>query len=167
MDEHTHMTTSQDATLSNASSQDTHTSKSKWNLHDTQWTLSLFGTAVGAGILFLPINIGIGGFWPLIILACLAFPMTFLAHRGLARFVLSSKNKEADLENFFGKRVHPLHQLSFLHRKYIAPRRTLGTEGTRAVPYSPFYISSSANTTQQVAPEEDFSVRFSALLSTM
>ncbi|MGB1978701.1 MAG: aromatic amino acid transport family protein, partial [Pseudoalteromonas tetraodonis] len=100
------MTTSQGATLSNASSQDTHTSKSKWNLHDTQWTLSLFGTAVGAGILFLPINIGIGGFWPLIILACLAFPMTFLAHRGLARFVLSSKNKEADftdvVEEHFG-----------------------------------------------------------------
>ena len=100
MDEHTHMTTSQDATLSNAST-NTHTNsssntKTKWNLHDTQWTLSLFGTAVGAGILFLPINIGIGGFWPLIIMACLAFPMTFFAHRGLARFVLSSKNKDAD-----------------------------------------------------------------------
>lgn len=82
------------------------TTKSSWNLHDTQWVLSLFGTAVGAGILFLPINIGIGGFWPLIIMACLAFPMTFLAHRGLARFVLSSKNKEADftdvVEEHFG-----------------------------------------------------------------
>jgi len=82
------------------------TSKNKWNLHDTQWVLSLFGTAVGAGILFLPINIGIGGFWPLIILACLAFPMTFLAHRGLARFVLSSKNNNADftdvVEEHFG-----------------------------------------------------------------
>ena len=82
------------------------TTKSSWNLHDTQWVLSLFGTAVGAGILFLPINIGIGGFWPLIIMACLAFPMTFLAHRGLARFVLSSKNKGADftdvVEEHFG-----------------------------------------------------------------
>ncbi|MBH0046707.1 aromatic amino acid transport family protein [Pseudoalteromonas sp. NZS11_1] len=106
------MTTSQDATLSNASP-NTHTNssknsntKTKWNLHDTQWTLSLFGTAVGAGILFLPINIGIGGFWPLIIMACLAFPMTFFAHRGLARFVLSSKNKDADftdvVEEHFG-----------------------------------------------------------------
>ena len=104
------MTTSQDATLSNASTTGAHTPSntptSKWNLHDTQWTLSLFGTAVGAGILFLPINIGIGGFWPLIILACLAFPMTFCAHRGLARFVLSSKNKDADftdvVEEHFG-----------------------------------------------------------------
>ena len=29
------------------------------------WALSLFGTAVGAGVVFLPINAGMGGFWPL------------------------------------------------------------------------------------------------------
>lgn len=91
--------------------------KSTWNLHDTQWVLSLFGTAVGAGILFLPINIGIGGFWPLIALACLAFPMTFLAHRGLARFVLSSKNKDADftdvVEEHFGNNAGRLISLLY------------------------------------------------------
>lgn len=93
------------------------TSKSKWNFHDTQWVLSLFGTAVGAGILFLPINIGIGGFWPLIILACMALPMTFLAHRGLARFVLSSKNKDADftdvVEEHFGANAGRLISLLY------------------------------------------------------
>ncbi len=77
-----------------------------WTAHDTKWTLSLFGTAVGAGILFLPINIGIGGFWPLIIMALLAGPMTFLAHRGLSRFVLSSSKSDADftdvVEEHFG-----------------------------------------------------------------
>jgi serine transporter len=77
-----------------------------WSQHDTQWVLSLFGTAVGAGILFLPINIGIGGFWPLLIMTILAFPMTYLAHRGLARFVLSSKQADADftdvVEEHFG-----------------------------------------------------------------
>ena len=77
-----------------------------WTKHDTHWVLSLFGTAVGAGILFLPINIGIGGFWPLIIMTLLAFPMTYLAHRGLARFVLSSKRDDADftdvVEEHFG-----------------------------------------------------------------
>ncbi|QFU04997.1 Serine transporter [Pseudoalteromonas sp. THAF3] len=67
-----------------------------WSRHDTHWVLSLFGTAVGAGILFLPINVGFGGFWPLIIMACAAFPMTYLAHRGLARFVLSSKHDDSD-----------------------------------------------------------------------
>lgn len=68
----------------------------RWTQHDTHWALSLFGTAVGAGILFLPINLGMGGFWPLIIMAVLAFPMTYMAHRGLARFVLSSRHNDAD-----------------------------------------------------------------------
>ncbi|MDO6451914.1 aromatic amino acid transport family protein, partial [Oceanobacillus profundus] len=69
--------------------------------------LSLFGTAVGAGILFLPINIGAGGFWPLVLMSLLAFPMTYFAHRGLARFVLSSRNQKADftdvVEEHFGR----------------------------------------------------------------
>ena len=62
-----------------------------WNRHDTTWTLGLYGTAIGAGTLFLPINAGVGGFWPLLVLALLAFPMTFFAHRGLTRFVLSGR----------------------------------------------------------------------------
>ncbi|MFW8265151.1 hypothetical protein ACOIDT_30565, partial [Klebsiella pneumoniae] len=62
-----------------------------WNRHDTTWMLGLFGTAIGAGTLFLPIHAGLGGFWPLLILAVLAFPMTFYAHRGLTRFVLSGR----------------------------------------------------------------------------
>ena len=64
---------------------------SRWSRHDTTWMLGLFGTAIGAGTLFLPINAGLGGFWPLLILALLAFPMTFYAHRGLTRFVLSGR----------------------------------------------------------------------------
>ncbi|MEX5350557.1 serine/threonine transporter [Pseudomonas juntendi] len=62
-----------------------------WNRHDTTWALGLYGTAIGAGTLFLPINAGVGGFWPLLILAVLAFPMTFYAHRALTRFVLSGR----------------------------------------------------------------------------
>lgn len=62
-----------------------------WSHQDTTWMLGLFGTAIGAGTLFLPINAGLGGFWPLVILALLAFPMTFFAHRGLTRFVLSGR----------------------------------------------------------------------------
>ena len=32
-----------------------------------------------------PINAGMGGFWPLVAMALLVGPMTYLAHRGLAR----------------------------------------------------------------------------------
>ncbi|WP_440053430.1 HAAAP family serine/threonine permease [Pseudoalteromonas sp. T1lg65] len=92
-------------------------SRGRWTKHDTHWVLSLFGTAVGAGILFLPINIGIGGFWPLIIMALLAFPMTYFAHRGLARFVLSSKQTNADftdvVEEHFGTGVGRLISLLY------------------------------------------------------
>ena len=61
------------------------------------WALGLFGTAVGAGILFLPINAGMGGIWPLIVITIIVGPMTYYAHRGLARFVLSSKNPGQDI----------------------------------------------------------------------
>ncbi len=82
-------------------------STNKWTYQDFAWTLSLFGTAVGAGVLFLPIKAGAGGFWPLVILALIAAPMTWFAHKSLARFVLSAKNPEADItdtvEEHFGK----------------------------------------------------------------
>jgi serine transporter len=80
---------------------------SKFTYRDFTWCLSLFGTAVGAGVLFLPIKAGAGGFWPLIILALIAAPMTWFAHKSLARFVLSAKNPQADItdtvEEHFGK----------------------------------------------------------------
>ena len=64
------------------------TEKLKWNKFDATWMLNLFGTAVGAGVLFLPINAGMGGFWPLVLMAIIVGPMTYFAHRGLAYFVL-------------------------------------------------------------------------------
>jgi serine transporter len=77
-----------------------------WRKSDTMWMLGLYGTAIGAGVLFLPINAGIGGLIPLIIMAILAFPMTYFAHRGLCRFVLSGKNPGEDItevvEEHFG-----------------------------------------------------------------
>ncbi|MDG6894385.1 serine/threonine transporter [Volucribacter amazonae] len=82
-------------------------SSTGWNKFDVIWMLNLFGTAVGAGVLFLPINAGMGGFWPLVIMVILVGPMTYLAHRGLARFVLSSSKPGSDItevvEEHFGK----------------------------------------------------------------
>ncbi|PAF50544.1 aromatic amino acid transport family protein [Helicobacter sp. 13S00477-4] len=73
---------------------------------DIGWVIGLFGTAVGAGILFLPINAGMGGFWPIVIMSMLIFPMTFLSHRALSRFVLSAKHPDKDIthvvEEHFG-----------------------------------------------------------------
>lgn len=74
---------------------------SGWRKSDTVWMLGLYGTAIGAGVLFLPINAGVGGLIPLIIMAILAFPMTFFAHRGLTRFVLSGKIREKILPKWW------------------------------------------------------------------
>ncbi|PSW21465.1 HAAAP family serine/threonine permease [Photobacterium sanctipauli] len=87
-------------------SQSTSKAKVGWSKNDTVWVLGLYGTAVGAGTLFLPINAGVGGLIPLLVMAILALPMTFFAHRGMTRFVLSSSNPGADItevvEEHFG-----------------------------------------------------------------
>ncbi len=94
------MDTSQATVLTGGDTQAT------WRKTDTLWMLGLYGTAIGAGVLFLPINAGIGGLIPLLIMAFLAFPMTFFAHRGLCRFVLSGRNPGDDItevvEQHFG-----------------------------------------------------------------
>lgn len=91
-----------------ASSKTDYTS-SRWRTSDTMWVLSLYGTAIGAGVLFLPINAGVGGILPLIIITIIAFPMTFFSHRGLCRFVLSGKNQGENItdvvEEHFGSRL--------------------------------------------------------------
>lgn len=78
-----------------------------WQKQDTVWMLSLYGTAIGAGTLFLPINAGLHGIWPLIIMALLAFPMTYFSHQALCRFVLSGSSEHRDItevvEEHFGK----------------------------------------------------------------
>lgn len=51
--------------------------------------MTLFGTAVGAGILFLPIQAGVGGFWPIVILSCVALPVVWLSHRMLTHLVVT------------------------------------------------------------------------------
>ena len=79
----------------------------KWNKSDTVWTLSLFGTAIGAGVLFLPINAGIGGIIPILVMAVIALPMAYWAHRALARFVLSGSDPEGDLTVVVGEHFGP------------------------------------------------------------
>ena len=79
---------------------------SEWRKQDTVWMLSLYGTAIGAGTLFLPIDAGLNGILPLIIMTLLAFPMTYYSHRALCRFVLSGSSPHNDItevvEEHFG-----------------------------------------------------------------
>lgn len=81
----------------------------RWTQFDTRWMLSLFGTAVGAGILYLPIRAGSGGVFPVLVMACIIFPMVFLSHRALSRFVLQSSGSDRDItyaaEEYFGRKI--------------------------------------------------------------
>ncbi|NGN37857.1 HAAAP family serine/threonine permease [Yersinia enterocolitica subsp. palearctica] len=98
------------------------TPSSTWRKSDTMWMLGLYGTAIGAGVLFLPINAGIGGLLPLIVMAIIAFPMTFYAHSGLCRFVLSGKNPGEDItevvEEHFGQGAGKLITLLYFFAIY-------------------------------------------------
>lgn len=94
----------------------------KWRKQDTVWMLSLYGTAIGAGTLFLPINAGLHGIWPLIIMAILAFPMTFFSHQALCRFVLSGSSAGTDItgvvEEHFGKIIGKLLTILYFFAIY-------------------------------------------------
>lgn len=96
---------------------------SKWQKHDTVWMLSLYGTAIGAGTLFLPINAGLNGIWPLLIMTILAFPMTYFSHQALCRFVLSGSSAKNDItdvvDEHFGRFAGRI--LTFLYFFAIYP----------------------------------------------
>ncbi|WP_139708781.1 threonine/serine transporter TdcC [Aeromonas allosaccharophila] len=78
-----------------------------WRKSDTTWGLGLFGTAIGAGVLFFPIRAGYGGLIPILIMMILAYPIAFYCHRALARLCLSGSNPSANItetvEEHFGK----------------------------------------------------------------
>ncbi|MGF9858566.1 aromatic amino acid transport family protein [Priestia endophytica] len=58
---------------------------------------------MGAGVLFLPINAGIGGIWTLLIITVLAFPITYFSHRALARFILSATSANSGITGVIGE----------------------------------------------------------------
>ncbi|MGL4525198.1 MAG: serine transporter [Spirochaetia bacterium] len=67
------------------------------NRRDYEWVLGLFGTAVGAGILFLPIRAGISGFISVLVMTAIIFPAVWFGHRALGHFILTSKTPGGDI----------------------------------------------------------------------
>ena len=62
-----------------------------WSKEENLWSFALYGTAVGAGTLFLPIQLGSAGAVVLFITALVAWPLTYWPHKALCQFILSSK----------------------------------------------------------------------------
>ena len=90
---------------------DTHVMQEPETKHsvNSSWVITLFGTAVGAGILFLPISAGSFGFWPLLIATVLIGPMTYFAHLAFSWMMSSSRLQGEDvlviLTDYFGKKA--------------------------------------------------------------
>ncbi|MCL2123255.1 MAG: amino acid permease [Desulfovibrionaceae bacterium] len=66
----------------------------KMNKIDKGWVLTCFGTAVGAGVLFLPIKAGLAGIWPTLLMAAVICPLSHISHRGITRIVASCPKGE-------------------------------------------------------------------------
>lgn len=81
-----------------------------WSKEETLWSFALYGTAVGAGTLFLPIQLGSTGAIVLLITALVAYPLTYWPHKALAQFILSSKAKGSEgitsaVTHYYGKKI--------------------------------------------------------------
>ncbi|WP_035605482.1 threonine/serine transporter TdcC [Edwardsiella tarda] len=94
-----------------------------WRKTDTRWVLGLFGTAIGAGVLFFPISAGIGGLLPIIFMLILAFPIAFLCHRALARLCLSGRGVSDNITDTVDQHFGPTGGvvITFLYFFAICP----------------------------------------------
>ena len=54
------------------------------------WVFTMFGTAVGAGILYLPVQAGIAGIWPLAIISIFMVPAVYFSHKAVLDLLMSS-----------------------------------------------------------------------------
>ncbi|EAM7069776.1 transporter [Salmonella enterica] len=81
-----------------------------WSKDETLWSFALYGTAVGAGTLFLPIQLGAAGAIVLFITALVAWPLTYWPHKALCQFILSSKTSAGEgitgaVTHYYGKKI--------------------------------------------------------------
>lgn len=82
-----------------------------WSKQDTLWSFALYGTAVGAGTLFLPIQLGAAGSTVLFLTALVAWPITYWPHKALSQFILAAPitgqgdGITAAVKSYYGKKI--------------------------------------------------------------
>ncbi len=82
-----------------------------WSKEETLWSFALYGTAVGAGTLFLPIQLGsAGGSGPVYYCSGRFRPLTYWPHKALCQFILSSKTSAGEgitgaVTHYYGKKI--------------------------------------------------------------
>lgn len=77
------------------------TQSSTWKFKDTIWSMGVYGATVGAGVLFLPVEIGIRGPLVYLLLVILSLPLSMIPHMLICRvFMREEKTTDKALPLF-------------------------------------------------------------------
>jgi len=93
------------------------TTRHSWRWQDNIWALGLYGTAVGAGTLFLPVEIGTRGPVIFLIMLLLGLPLSLLPHLLLCRVYMREEETATGtlpiFDSFFSGRGEKLMTLFY------------------------------------------------------
>ncbi len=78
------------------------TTRHSWRWQDNIWALGLYGTAVGAGTLFLPVEIGTRGPVIFLVMLLLGLPLSLLPHLLLCRVYMREEETATGTLPIFG-----------------------------------------------------------------
>ena len=96
---------------------DTKIKSTEWSGHDLNWVFCLFGTALGGGILYLPVAVGKFSFLSVCICLILALPMVIFAHRNICQMSIQSHQRPITLthviQDHLGTKVAVLYLTGF------------------------------------------------------
>lgn len=70
---------------------------------DSVWLWTIFACAMGAGVLYLPINAGINGIWPILTIALIIVPMVYLSHKNLSKVVLAASSNTTNINDIISE----------------------------------------------------------------
>lgn len=79
----------------------------KLAFHNREWVFAFFGTAIGAGILFLPLQAGKGAFVSLVLAIVIGLPITYFSNKYLMAMCLYAEDN-ASLNTSFKSFVGPV-----------------------------------------------------------
>lgn len=97
----------------------------QWTKNDTIWMMGVYGATVGAGTLFLPVEIGTHGPMVFISLLLLAFPLSLVPHVLICRVFMRDKQGQDQTDqtlplfgSFFGSKGRQAMKLFFCVAHY-------------------------------------------------
>ena len=117
---------------------------------DTYWILTLIGTAIGAGILFLPLQVGISGIWPFFATLIVVFPATYFSHRAYNTVLIKTKKPKdytGAVQDFLGQNIGLFLNLLFTLALFAA-----------VVVYSTALNNDLANYLKILTPDNNLSI---------